>query len=87
MNCLQCPVAGFATELGLKSHQLRLHLNPHRLSDEDRSLAGGRMVDSGDVDGGEGGEGGVYRCHLCLRLCEEKVLVVFLRFRLGDSIL
>ena len=73
MNCLQCPVAGFATELGLKSHQVRLHLNPSNLSDEDRSLAGGRMVDGGggDVDG-DGGDYR-YRCHLCLRLCEEKV--------------
>ena len=68
--CDVCPVSGFANEMGLKSHQIRLHLNPSHLSDEDRSLVSPASVrvESGDVDGG------VYRCHLCLRLCEEKVL-------------
>ena len=72
--CDVCPVSGFANELGLKSHQIRLHLNPSRLSDEDRSLVSPAAVraDGGDVDGG------VYRCHLCLRLCEEKVLAVLI---------
>ena len=68
--CDLCPVSGFANEMGLKSHQIRLHLNPSHLSDEDRSLVSPAAVkvDGGDVDGA------VYRCHLCLRLCEEKVL-------------
>ena len=67
--CDVCPVSGFANEMGLKSHQIRLHLNPSHLSDEDRSLVSPASVrvESGDVDGG------VYRCHLCLRLCDEKV--------------
>ena len=68
--CDVCPVSGFANELGLKAHQIRLHLNPSHLSDEDRSLAGpaaAARAENGNADGG------VYRCHLCLRLCEEKV--------------
>ena len=70
--CDLCPVSGFANELGLKAHQVRLHLNPSRLSDEDRSLVSPAAL---RVENGEGIGGGVYRCHLCLRLCEEKVLV------------
>ena len=70
--CDVCPVSGFANELGLKAHQIRLHLNPSHLSDEDRSLAGPAAAAARAAENGDA-EGGVYRCHLCLRLCEEKV--------------